>query len=89
MILTGVIAGVMVALAMQGTAELVTRRLGGVPTIDRLGLYAVGVVLRFLGVLLVALLVLLDRERFPPVATTFGYLGMIIPLLFLETRRRR
>lgn len=89
MIWTGVIAGMVVALAMQGTAELVVRRLGGRPTIDRLGWYAVGVVLRFLGVLLVALLVLLDRERFPPVATTFGYLGTILPLLVLETRRRR
>lgn len=85
----GAVAGAVVALAMQGTAELVMRRLGRVPTIDRLGLYAVGVVLRFLGVLLVALLVVLDRERFPPMPTALGYLGVILPLLYMETRRRR
>lgn len=85
----GAVAGALVALAMQGTAELVMRRLGRVPTIDRLGLYAVGVVLRFLGVLLVALLVVLDRERFPPMPTALGYLGVILPLLYMETRRRR
>lgn len=89
MIWTGLLAGVVVALAMQGAAELVARRLGGLPSIDQMGLYAVGVVLRFLGVLLVALLVMLDRERFPPVPTTFGYLGTILPLLVRETRRRR
>lgn len=85
----GLLAGALLALAMQGTAELVMHRLGKVPTIDRLGLYAVGVVLRFLGVLLVALLVVLDRERFPPAPTAFGYLGVILPLLYMETRRKR
>ncbi len=86
---SGLLGGALVALAMQGTAELVMRRLGRVPTIDQLGLYAVGVVLRLLGVLLVALLVVLDRERFPPLPTALGYLGVIVPLLFMETRRRR
>lgn len=89
MIVTGVLAGVAVAVAMQGTAEYVSRRMGRVPTIDRLGSYAVGVVLRMLGVLLVALLVGLDRERFPPIPTALGYLGTILPMLYMETRRQR
>jgi hypothetical protein len=86
---TGVLAGTAIALGMQGVAEYVIRRLGRAPTIDRLGLYAVGVVLRMLGVLLVALLVGLDRERFPPIPTALGYLGMILPMLYMETRRQR
>lgn len=86
---TGALAGAAIALGMQGVAEYVIRRVGRVPTIDRLGLYAVGVVLRMLGVLLVALLVGLDRERFPPIPTALGYLGMILPMLYMETRRQR
>jgi hypothetical protein len=86
---SGLLAGALTALAMQGLAEFVAWRLGRVPTIDALGLYAVGVVLRFLGVLLVALLVAADRERFPPVATVTGYLGTILPVLYMETRRKR
>ena len=89
MIVTGVLAGVAVAVGMQGTAEYVIRRVGRVPTIDRLGWYAVGVVMRMLGVLLVALLVGLDRDRFPPIPTALGYLGTILPVLYMETRRQR
>jgi hypothetical protein len=37
----------------------------------------------------VALLVGLDRERFPPIPTALGYLGMILPMLYMETRRQR
>lgn len=77
------------ALLVQGLAELVHRRLGTVPTIDRLGLYAVGVVLRMLGVLLLALLVGLGRERIPAEPAALGFLGVILPVLYLETRRRR
>ena len=48
--------------------------------------FRTGLALRMLGVLLVLLLVLVDRERFPPLPTAFGYLGVVIPLLFLEAR---
>jgi hypothetical protein len=34
----------------------------------------------------VLLAVLADRESFPPLATAFGYLGVVVPLLFLEVR---
>lgn len=48
--------------------------------------FVAGMGLRFLGVALVLGAVLLDRGRFPPLPTAFGYLGVIVPLLFLEVR---
>jgi hypothetical protein len=35
---------------------------------------------------LVLVAVLAERERFPPLPTAFGYLGVVVPLLFLEVR---
>jgi hypothetical protein len=37
-------------------------------------------------VLLFLVAVLVDRRLFPPLPTALGYLGVVIPLLFLETR---
>ena len=50
--------------------------------------YGIGVVLRMLGVLIIAVLVVRDAEHFPPWPTALGYLGVILPLLYLETRLR-
>ena len=50
--------------------------------------YGIGVVLRMLGVLIIAVLVMRDPERFPVLPTALGYLGVILPLLYLETRLR-
>ncbi len=48
--------------------------------------FGTGLVLRAGGVLLLVIAVLADAERFPPLPTAFGYLGVVIPLLFLEAR---
>ena len=53
------------------------------PMFRRFGL---GMGLRLLGVLAIPVAVLAARERFPPLPTAFGYLGVIVPLLFYETR---
>jgi hypothetical protein len=42
--------------------------------------------LRGLGVALVAVAVTLDRSLFPPLPTAFAFLGVLVPLLFLEVR---
>jgi hypothetical protein len=39
-----------------------------------------------LGVALVAILVTLDPTHFPPLPTALGFLGVLVPLLFLEVR---
>jgi hypothetical protein len=51
--------------------------------------FGAGVVLRLFGVGLFAGLVAWDRGVFPPLATGLGYVGVVIPLLFLETRSLR
>jgi hypothetical protein len=37
-------------------------------------------------VVLVGVAVTLDPERFPPLPTAFAFLGVLVPLLFLEVR---
>lgn len=46
----------------------------------------VGMLLRLAGVGVFAGLALWDRERFLPLAAGLGYVGVVIPLLFLEVR---
>jgi hypothetical protein len=48
--------------------------------------FVIGTGLRFLGVVLVLVAILVDRARFQPLPTAFGYLGVVVPLLFLEVR---
>ena len=46
-----------------------------------------GMGLRMLGVLLVGLVALLDLPAIPPIPAALAYVGVLIPLLFLEARR--
>ena len=48
--------------------------------------FGTGLMLRLGGVLLLVIAILIDREHFAPLPTAFGYLGVVIPLLFLEAR---
>ncbi len=48
--------------------------------------WGMGMGLRLLGVMLFAAAVLANRELFPPLPTAFGYLGVLLPLLFMEAR---
>lgn len=44
----------------------------------------IGMGLRLLGVIAFAVAVALDRQLFPPLPTAFGYLGVLLPLLYAE-----
>jgi hypothetical protein len=48
--------------------------------------WGLGMLLRGAGVVLVGVAVTLDPERFPPLPTAFAFLGVLVPLLFLEVR---
>jgi hypothetical protein len=48
-----------------------------------------GMGLRLLGVVLFAVAVLIRPDIFPPLPTAFAYIGVLIPLLFAETRLLR
>jgi hypothetical protein len=55
-------------------------------TVRLLKRWGLGMLLRGLGVVLVAVAVTLDQAHFPPLPTAFGFLGVLVPLLFLEVR---
>jgi hypothetical protein len=77
------------ATALQGTAVALLRPVRGAPLDRFLGRWVMGVGLRFLGVVLFAVAVLVDRVRFPPLPTASAFLGVLIPLLFMELRFSR
>lgn len=49
--------------------------------------YGAGMGLRLLGVAIVGLVIWLEPAGMSPVAAALGYIGVLIPLLFLEARR--
>jgi hypothetical protein len=51
--------------------------------------YAGGMGLRVLGVVILAVVCSLWPAQFPALGAAVGYLGVLIPLLFLETRATR
>lgn len=48
--------------------------------------YAVGMALRVVGVMVLGVLITIDSGMFPPGPAALGYLGVLLPLLWLETR---
>lgn len=48
--------------------------------------FAVGMGLRLGGIVLLLGAVLADRALFPPLPSAIGYLGVVVPLLFAETK---
>lgn len=55
-------------------------------TRETLQAFVAGMIFRLLGVGLFAGLVVWDEALFPPLATGLAYVGVVIPLLFLEAR---
>jgi hypothetical protein len=51
--------------------------------------WGAGMGLRMLGVVAIALAAGLDPKHFPPLAVAAGFLGVLVPLLFLEVRLLR
>jgi len=80
-VLFGLLATVLQALAVRA----LKRGFDGSHT-DFVRGFVIGTALRFAGVVLVLAAVVLDRGRFAPLPTAFGYLGVVVPLLFLEVR---
>ncbi|MGH7522728.1 MAG: hypothetical protein ACREK8_00265 [Gemmatimonadales bacterium] len=78
-----------VAIVMQLLAAWLPGRSGTEITLDHLKVYAAGVATRMLGVVLLAVAVSRDRATFAPWPSALGYLGTVLPLLYLETRLAR
>lgn len=48
--------------------------------------WGMGMGLRFLGVVAIAVAAGLDQAHFPPIPTAVGFLGVLLPLLLFEVR---
>jgi len=84
-LLPGVVMGVLAtSLQWEATRRLRRDFLGATP--EFLRAMGAGMVLRLLGVLLMLGAIVADRERFPPLPTALGFLGVVIPLLYMEVR---
>ena len=76
----------LVATTIQMVAARIATRLGKPATPDEMKVYVTGMALRVLGVAAFGIAVTLDRATFPPGATALGYLGTLLPLMWLETQ---
>ncbi len=76
----------LLATAIQLAAVGWLRPALGAPFPVLLKRWAAGMGLRFGGVVAFAALVAADGERFPPLPSALGLVGVLIPLLFMEIR---
>jgi len=77
----------LLATAIQVAAGRLMAGQAGAPVGQFMKRYGAGMGLRLLGVGLVGLVIWLDPAALPPVPAALGYIGVLIPLLFLEARR--
>jgi hypothetical protein len=76
----------LVATGIQVASVALVRPVFAGETTRLLKRWGLGMLLRVLGVALVAVVVTLDQTHFPPFPTALGFLGVLVPLLFLEVR---
>lgn len=81
----GIVFGLL-ATAIQVAAVVAVEPVWDAPFDKFLSRWGLGMGLRVGGVIVFLGAVLVDRELFPPIPTAFGYLGVLIPLLFAELR---
>lgn len=79
----------LLATAIQLAASALVRPVLEAPVRDLLRRWAYGMALRLVGVILFAVAVALWRDVFLPLPTAFGFLGVLVPLLFTEIRLLR
>lgn len=79
----------LLATGIQVVAVEVLRRAAGEQYATFLKRYAIGMGLRLLGVTVMAVAIVARRDLFLPLPTAFGFLGVLVPLLFLEARLTR
>jgi hypothetical protein len=75
-----------IATAIQVASVALVKPVYSGETTRLLKRWGIGMLLRGLGVLLVAVAVSLDPAHFLPLPTAFAFLGVLVPLLFLEVR---
>lgn len=81
----GALMGVLATLIQWSATRRLRRNYDG-STPDFFRAIGAGMALRMAGVLLMLLAIVVDRGVFAPLPTALGFLGVVIPLLFLEVR---
>ncbi|NIN10296.1 MAG: hypothetical protein GTN62_03120 [Gemmatimonadales bacterium] len=84
-ILGGVSFGLL-ATVIQIVAVAIVRPVLSAPFAKFLARWGMGMGLRLLGVVAFVVAVVVNRELFPPLPVACGYLGVLVPLLFMEIR---
>lgn len=84
-VLPGAIFGTIATLIQLVAVRALQRGLRG-STADFFKGFGTGMLLRMGGVILFVVAVVVDRGHFPPFPTAIGYVGVVVPLLFLEAR---
>jgi hypothetical protein len=84
-VLPGVAFGLLATAIQMASAALIQ------PAVQRefkvlIRRWGIGVGLRLGGVVAFVVAVAVRRDLFPPLPTAFGYLGVVVPLLFTEIR---
>ncbi len=87
-VLPGVTFGLL-ATAIQAVALRVVMPALAQPFGKLIARWGIGMGLRLGGVVVFALASAIARDDFPPLPTAFGYLGVLLPLLVMETRYLR
>jgi hypothetical protein len=82
----GAVVGGTVALAAQIWAVALLQPVMGAPTPAFMARWLGGMVVRVLALALVLVVAATNRATVPPLETSLGFLGVLLPLLFLETR---
>jgi hypothetical protein len=72
--------------AIEGVALTRLRRTWHEPGTGPLKGFAAGMGLRLAGVAVLAAAIVMNRSVFPPLPSALGFLGVLVPLLFLEVR---
>jgi hypothetical protein len=84
-LLPGLVFG-LIATAIQLIAVALVRPVWAGETVPLLKRWGIGMFLRGMGVALVAVAIMVDRSLFPPLPTALAFLGVLVPLLFMEVR---
>ncbi len=85
-VLPGAVFGGIATLIQVLAVRALQRGFHGATTTAFFKGFGTGMLLRMGGVVLFVVAVVLDRGHFPPLPAAFGYLGVVVPLLFLEAR---
>lgn len=80
--------GLLATLVQMAAGEALAARRGGTPA-DLLKGYGIGMGLRLVSLVILMVVLVARRDTIEALPTALGFLGVLIPLLFLEVRRAR